>query len=307
MNLLINPTKTYGVENDVINVISKNNIRIDSLFENEEMKFVRDNKLNAVYKIKSRYKNTRKKCSDSNTETLVLEFDTNLSTDFTLSHVDFQAGTSYTLSLKMSVQTDYGRTCLRVQEQHVNEQQELFEETLYFYCPTVKGTITKRLQEYKKAFDEQGQQYIQRYLDKGFRTSNTIVNNLAEWMICEFNFGYEIKERLNQYLTIYSALNGDCFHQEHTEKTSYCIYSAPYHHRPGWDYGKRSYYKKPFLFAEQQDLILKIRQFVIKNDRKIHELTFEKCIDHEWSGSRLNYSRFKTHILELWNQWEKQQ
>lgn len=197
--------------------------------------------LDVYYYIASRYKNSIMKSlsggrmEGSNLETLHLEFDVNLSPDFVRQELDFKTGRSLTISLQRNEQGRSGNTKLIVSSQYINEAQEVFENDLAFYCPTVGGTIDKRLQAYKAAFDSLAQKEVEDYLANGFKVKvRHTVNNFAGYLVQldkskpkgeKFLCDYGVRTVVNKILIIYSIEHGDCFWKE-SHNTS--LWQSPY-------------------------------------------------------------------------------
>lgn len=229
---------SHGYERKILRDFGEGYIRA---FNTKRAEQIKAKNLNAYYYVHIRYKNNSAKSfsggrlEGSNTETLHLEFDTNLSPDFVCQELDFKTGRSLTLSLQKTEQGSSGRTKLIVSSQYINEAQEVFENDLAFYCPTIGGTIDKRLQAYKIAFDELAQKEIEDYRANGFKVKiRHTVNNFAGYLVKsnqqkpkgeKFLSDYGIRVDVNKILIIYSIEHGDCFWRESNHNA---LFQAPY-------------------------------------------------------------------------------
>lgn len=199
---------------------------------------VASKKLNAIYYVAYRSKNTRKHLSDSNTESLDLEFDTNLSSDFHFEDVNIANGTSFSVSLLKSSQRDFGHTQLGIATQFIDEAQNFYENIDYIYCPTIGGTIDNRLLEYKKAFDSYVSKSLAQYIEHGFKVHLVhTLSNFAGYLYYKnksaskgekFLSEFATKSDLNKILIVYSLMNADCFWKDVSPFQSH-LNQAPYY------------------------------------------------------------------------------
>lgn len=199
---------------------------------------VKSKKLKAVYYVAYRSKNTRTHLSDSNTDSLDLAFDTNLSSDFHFEDINFAKGSSFSISLLESNQRDFGRTQLKLSIQYIDEEQNFFENIEYAYCPSIGGTIENRLLEYKKAFDNHVAQSLVDYKMNGFKVNIVhTINNFAGYLYYKnkkaskdekFISEFAQKSDINKILIIYSIMNGDCF-WKHVSPFQSHLNEAPYY------------------------------------------------------------------------------
>lgn len=254
---------------------------------------------NAYYRFALRYKNSVVKSLSGgrlegcNTETLHLEFDANLSPDFVRQDLDFSTGRSLTLCLQKTEQGSSGNTKLIVSSQYINEVQEVFENDLAFYCPTVGGTIDKRLQAYKAAFDQLAQKEIDDYRAHGFKVKvRHTVNNFAGYLVRsndkkpkadKFLNDYGIRVDVNKILVIYSIEHGDCFWKESNHNA---LFQAPY-----FDTGE-----------VMQDVEFVALQQCQANELDAISMSFKKhwkLFEEFSSQSRFDYYGFKEKYLLL--------
>jgi hypothetical protein len=178
-------------------------------------------KTNAYYRIASRHKNSRNKNrhptkpDDWNNESLYLEIDPNLSPDFNFTYVDLITEKSLCVNLIETEQRDWGRTTLILQVIYTGENQELFQNKNYEYVETIPGTIEKRLQLYKQAFDKVCQMYLASYFNEGFKVNRQhVIDNLANYIwfahtagrvtLCSWGGASEI----SRILLAFSVLSG---------------------------------------------------------------------------------------------------
>lgn len=187
----------------------------------ENKNYIFDKKHMAVYNIVSRWKNNSKGFKCSNNETLVLKFDTNLSTDFVFEDIEFTSGRSITIALERSIQRDIGDTRLILSVRYINEKQEIFENEEFLSCTTVPGTIAKRLEIYKSAFDNGAKMIYEKYKKEGFRVNlRHDIENFANYLYSEnrrrqkidkFLMEVEARVDINKILILFSIFNNDCF------------------------------------------------------------------------------------------------
>lgn len=266
--------------------------------QNEQMRNqIIDKKVKATYNIEVRYKNNGRKLSDSNSETLHLKFDPNLSTDLTHTEVDIGTGESLTISLLESKQPDYGTTCLVLSIQYINAAQELFENEDYCYCPTPAGTITKRLQAYKIAFDEAVQREVAKFKAEGFQVNlRHTLDNFAGYLYHEnkrrakddrFLSEFATKADINKILVLYSIFNEDCFW------TGAASFNSTLHNCPYSNFNGTSDYRPTLLYAEQ---VHELERMIQLKKQTLHS-DFEKY--HK--GYKFLYDEFKQEFLSRFN------
>lgn len=283
-----------GIERGIFKDFYKNRFT----YTNEQMRTqLTDNKLKATYNIEVRYKNNGRKLKDSNNETLHLKFDTNLSTDFTHTEIDSTTGESLTIALLESKQPDYGTTRLILSIQYINAAQELFENEDYCYCPTLPGTITRRLQGYKKAFDEAVQREVAKFKAEGFKVKlRHTIDNFAGYLYYEnkkrakddrFLSDFAMKASINQILVLYSIFNEDCFWK------GAATWNSNLHNCPYSNYNGTNDFRPTLLYGEQvEELDRMIR--IARGIPRLYDLFEKHHKDHNFL-----YDDFKEEFLAI--------
>lgn len=283
-----------GIERGIFKHFYKNSFS----HQNQKMKEqVTDKKLKATYNIEVRYKNNSKRLRESNNETLHLEFDTNLSTDFSHTEMDPSTGESLTIALLRSEQRDFGATRLVLSIQYINAAQELFENEDYCHCDTLQGTIANRLQAYKQTFDKAVSEQVSKYKAQGFKVKlRHTIDNFAGYLY------YENKKRakdskflsetapkldINKILVLYSIFHEDCFWQE-TSTWNSTLHNCPYS-----NYNGTNDFRPTLLYAEQVEELERMIRLKSQLPR-LHQL-FEK----HHKDYNFMYHEFKSEFLEL--------
>ncbi|WGS54462.1 hypothetical protein LFL96_25960 [Paraburkholderia sp. D15] len=288
-----NDLASYGYQQPILLLMPRRATRLHTHLGRE---FMQDKKLAAVYAIVSRFKNFPR--HGQNNEALSLEFDSNLSPDFCFSHVYMATGKSLSVSLIESDQPTYGNTALTLLVHHTNESQELFTNGNTIYCQTLSSTVAKRLQHYKQAFDTECQQLLDSYLSDGFSVNRShVIANLASHLIrldkklgSRFLTSWGPYASVNNVLTMFSALNGDCLHQRLSPyESSTALFTRQAH--PDEDL-----HVIP-LEAWQEDSLEQVTRFYHANMGTVIRL-FEDCRD---SYNNFSYASFKERFLDLFS------
>lgn len=286
---------SYGIERKVFTHFFKGSFD----YQNKKMKEPsRDKKIDATYYIQCRYKCNGKKYKDSNNEVLHLEFDSNLSPDFYHTEIDFNTKESLTIALLKTEQGNFGRTHLVISVQYINTAQELFENEEHYYCDTLPGTIPKRLEAYKTAFDMAVNEITNRYRKDGFKVNMShIINNFAGYLYYEnkkrpqdkrFLSEFSLKADINKLLILYSIFHDDCFWKGVSSWNS-CLHTAPYS-----DISNRFDNIEPTTLVSEQALELE-RLIQIKTQTKgLFKLFGKHHKDHKF-----DYANFKREFLSM--------
>lgn len=259
------------------------------------------------YRVACRFKNTGKKFSKFNTETLHLEIDHNLSSDFNFNFIDKLTGESLVVNLLSTEQKDFGDTSIEISFQYINSKQELFENNEKFYCSSIGGTIENRLKHYKKFFDEKCNELVADFKANGFKVHHShIVNNLAAYILHEAHkknnrisvYSSSPTNQVNNWLIVFSVLNNDCFFQDYLSPTA----TKTRFGYPWANLGNRysSELMPVRLPVEQVEIFEQI--FNLPGSLKYDiEHAIDDCCSPAWSGQQLNYSLFKYWLLEKLN------
>ncbi|WP_374553308.1 hypothetical protein [Aquitalea pelogenes] len=288
--------KNYGYTEKLIDLYPRQKPTIHQFWvRDEEHQFKKDKKLDVVYRIIYRYKNNDEKWANKNNEVVGLEIDTNLSPDYSFTHVNMNTLESLTLSIFKVEQPRSFSTKLHIMETYVNSNQELFENKTTFYVDTLPGTLAKRLQHYKDRFQEHCKERLEKFLKDGFEPKEIhLLSNFTDYLYLKWNehSGNRCCE-INKILTMYSALHEDCFHGKELE--------YDYHRYPYGFHDRETGYKikKPFLFAYQQDMLDELSDFYWSKRTKFEEMYQRNCQSY-WSGSKVKYYDFKKEFLEMW-------
>lgn len=297
-----NTIKSSGFEQQLFNLYYRSTATLNHLLKQDEL--IKSKKLDVYYHIVSRRKNSNKWPQDRNNEILNLRFDRNLSHDFSLSHVDLKTGRSLTINLVSSEQPDYRDTKLSCHITHTNEEQELFTNRLDFYCKTLPGTIEKRLQHYKESLQKKWAEILEKYLAQGFDVNDShIIHNMASFLHYEnqrqehkFISTYDIGTSINRILTIFSVLNGDCFHLRSFTNNANDHYD--FHSRPYTGYCREHRDFQPVtLPAPQEEQLMMIVQ-LLKTRWPECKAAFDLAAVPFWSGPKFDYRKFKDAFRE---------
>ncbi|SAL76701.1 hypothetical protein AWB71_05300 [Caballeronia peredens] len=287
-----------GYEQQVFHFYFGQNANISH--ELDQTNLIKAKSLDVRYNLVVRFKNS-KKTSECNNESLQLQFDQDLSPDFTRSHVDFKTGKSLTLSLIAADQPYYGNTALTLHAVYTNEQQELLTNRITFYCKTLPGTIEKRLQHYRRAFEHECNGLMAEYFEQGFAVQEEhIISNMASFLhfARDGNGKSYLSEivpvaSINQLLTIFSVLNDDCFHKDQRVPPWTDLYTYPFNGR------KDHRHTKANIPADQEAELLTIAELLARNKKTLSEL-FDECHrSPRASAGRFDYAMFKETFLNL--------
>lgn len=303
--------RTNGNQRNVFSALNRYALEMRSTNSKE---FIQDKKLSVLYRVIYRHKNNSRSTYERNTEALSMEFDSNLSPDFCFTHLDETTGKSLFITLDESTQPENGSTRLTMHVQYINEQQELFENIETAHCQSPQGTITNRLQHYKKIFDEQCKSILVRYEKQGFSVKRMhTLENMASWLYHEnkrmtkgmndrvkgkysiLMSAYTHNTAINQYLTMFSVLHNDCFFDD-VETERFDLHQGPL-----------SFYCQPsgFRFTpttlpiEQVECFQYLIEIWRNHSKRLHDI-FQNCRVKDGFGiGYLNYKQFKAEFLEL--------
>jgi len=292
--------KSNGYERQVFERFNPTAIRI---FNSKLKQQISDKKLKATFNINFRYKNNSKRTSTCNNEILSLAFDRNLSPDFVFEEVDFSTGRSLTVGLVETYQKDFGKTQLMLSVQHINEEQELFENQAYCYCETLPGTIGKRLQAYKTAFDREVEVIRKGFHQEGFQVHlKHTIDNFAGYLyhenkrrVKEEKFLSEISHKIdiNKLLILFSVFHEDYFWKNVSSFNS-SLHNAPYCETiHAYTPHQINRTLLPVEQVEELERLIGIK----KNMNGLSNL-FEKHFNH--SDCKFDYYGFKAEFLELY-------
>ena len=269
----------------------------------EQLQYVYDKKVKVYYRVALRMKNSNRGCRNSNTESLHLEINSNLSQDFNFTYVDNKSGISLVINLLETEQREFGCTYLKVSTQYINEKQEIFENNDLFNCESIGGTITKRLQHYKESFLEQCYKLQDDVLNKGFKVHNNhIIDNLAAYIYTESKkknnriaiYDNSPSQQINNWLIVFSILNNDCFFKDYIKPGTTCDRFG----KPWNNYGKKHYDLTPVrLPVEQVEIFEKIFSLPWPQKYAI-EQAIDKFCTTQWDGGQFSYHEFKQWFLE---------
>lgn len=286
---MINNLRSYGYYTQLIEIQGRN------VYTNFNKELTTDKKTKASFYIRCRYKNS-KRSSDENNEVMSLEFDTNLSQDFVYSFVDFKTGKSLEIKMTHADQPFYGKTNLKYEVQHINEEQELFVNRGYSQCETEKGTITKRLQIYKNEFDRFCNEEFLKFQTNGFKVN---LQHVIENIGCHIYFNY-LKSKsyawngervvLNEILLMFSSLNNDCF----KNRDDIDIYSSPFYVRDS----NFNVFCTVSIDQEYVELIKKLVPFYNSHANFFRELTNHKDLGKY--SNKQSYDNWKEGFLKEW-------
>lgn len=258
-------------------------------------RFNKDRYLNVYYHEIYRIKNHKnKRFNGMHNEALKLSFDSNLSTDFTHTDLNIATGESFTISLVGSNQRDYGDTQLFMSLQYVSKNQELHDTTATWICPTIQGSISKKLKYYRAEFQQAIQHYNNKYLENG-PTYHAFekVKALASYLYLKSRSStstnyYDTRDFLiNKILIIYSILSDDCFEDMLDRKTGFELNSSPYYYHNGYED-----LQKVRLIKKDEDFLDCLYIF-FKENRKLVDSIFSESVIKFWSGDKYDYWKIK--------------
>jgi len=281
--------KSNGYNYQVFEGFREDSLRSHKITSNQ---YQFDKKFQAYYRL-WRYKNNSKNYRDSNNESMHMIFDSNLSPDFSTTHINLQTQESLSIHLIEVHQKDTGQTQLVMRIEHVDQEQNLYQNQDYFYIDTLPGTVAKRMKFYKQEFDRISQDIIHKYLEHGFsvKFAHTL-ENLASYIYYAYvkrpmGCNYDIAKPINQILAVFSVLNCDCLTQGKTTLDEF----NPFIH---WE--KIINFKVGSISPEQQDCIDRIATY-----RKEHQNDFEQMIKasmfKEWSGYKIDLGKLKAQVM----------
>lgn len=142
-----------------------------ALFNQSKRQYLTDKKTGCVYHVAYRSKNCHRGApgrGEQNTESILLEIDSNRSANFSLEEIDLVSGRSVTCNLTELEQGCIGRTKLTMSVFYIDEQQALQESVRVFYMETMGGTIAKRLEHALVAFKKEATNTINEINNRGF-------------------------------------------------------------------------------------------------------------------------------------------
>jgi hypothetical protein len=269
----------------------------------KQKEYVRDKSINVCYRVAARFKNNSRPFTNANTESLCLEIDSNLSSDFNFVYVDTTTWKSFVINLLEVDQRHFGDTYLRISTQYINENQEIFENDGFFMCKSIGGTITKRIQYYKKCFDEECEKRLNDFLGNGFEVHRRhVVNNLAAYIYTESKkqkprvaiYDTSPTSQINNWLIVFSILNNDCFFKHCLSPESTCTrYGYPWE-----NYQKMHHELTPIrLPVEQVEIFEKI--FSLSGlDKYAIEQAIDNFSSKSWDGDQFSYYKFRQWFVE---------
>ncbi|SAL76524.1 hypothetical protein AWB71_05257 [Caballeronia peredens] len=284
------------------NYIVLEDLRNKLLFDLTREDYIQDKKYQARYHL-NRWKTSSSNRRDKrlgfnnvgyNNECMRLRFDTNLSPDFSKTHIDIATQRSLSVYLDEVNQPEFGRTQLVLRIEHVDGEQNLYQNRSWQYIETLPGTVAKRMKLYKDEFERLSEEFITTYLQDGFKVVlSHITDNMASYLFHAYFRGtawcnYDIATPINNMLLVFSVLNDDCLTYGRKTVDEWNAFT---------DYERLKSYHPVVIPPEQQDRLDTIFRFYRERYKEFNSIV-EGSMVKEGLGRKIHLAKLKELVQQ---------